>query len=243
LNALQGHDIAPFKHVLDEIEKALRALMISQAESIMEDESGTLEVLVKNLIAVFDYLPVSFTKAALKGFADRGVALAQAYNRYKPNPSRPNTTAFNKATLAWLEFKLAVQDQSDGNKLFIRALLKGLAEPLTQHTVLQATICRESEETLIQSFTEYAKIGYGSGLKDGSSWKEGLKEKTSVKEVLNQAFIPKSGLLSGPGPKIMQGSEVLEKVRSCRMEEMACEFNLSSYTFVFRVRLVWPTPD
>jgi hypothetical protein len=216
MNALQGHDVSPFKECLTAIEVAVHAHLIAKCEDIMNDDGvEALKAVTKNYQALADHIELQLPKHITKGWVPKACDLITAYHRFAAAKSKTNTHGFNKAFMVWKEYKLPATEKNDPAVGLIRSLLKGMGQAIMEHLQVQKAVINENAGALKALLKEYK--GIARGMKDGTSWKEGLEPKISLKQLLNHAATPKTGLLSGNGAKVSAGRKSLTEVLSLAM--------------------------
>jgi hypothetical protein len=211
--ALQGHSLDSLKEALAMIGEKLRELVGSTAEALCDDDShcDQLELLAENSHAFGELIPLAMEKTLFKSMVTKGVAAARAFHKWISLKNKGNTSSFNKAIMNFKDLKLPVTAQSDDNKDLLRSFLKGLVKATAEHGTLQKEAAANAHAVLKATVQQLGKIA--NGARDASSWKEGLRggEEASLRDVINHALTPKTGLLAGPGPRVMGAREELEK--------------------------------
>ena len=211
LDALRGHDIAATQPTIEDLGMSLQESIKMRVAAVWE-EGGVdkLQIVMKNILAVSEYSEnYKVDKSVVKPIVDKACALVKAHKTHTDIQSKPNIHAFNKAALAWKAWKLPVQHQSEFNVALLRGALCGVEAALVSHLSLQTRKVDEASADLKSLISESAKIS--KGCRDGSSWKEGLAADIPLEDVMKLAHNPRTGLVNGPGGKVMACKEVLDE--------------------------------
>jgi hypothetical protein len=101
----------------------------------------------------------------------------------------------------------------------MRAMLTGLKDAFVKHAELQKDRAADATASLKETLRDY--LGPCRGQKNGDSWKESFSESTPIAKILEAAFKPKTGLLAGPGPKVMSTKKELKDALDTYDQELA----------------------
>ncbi len=211
LDALQGHDVSALGEALKAIEIALTNTIKAKAQQIMtEGVAAEILLLGKNYCTLSEYVETLMPKQLAKNVFEKSVPFANAYIKYREVKNKTNTTAFCKAAVGWQDVRLPLAAQTPEHQGFLAAFLLGLQDALMEHKKLRKDMAEEGAEILRELVKTYSLIAAGS--RDGSSWRSGLSDDAALKVVLDHTMVPKTGLLAGPGTKVMAGKQTLTEV-------------------------------
>ena len=187
--------------------------------------------LAANLVGLQAHLGSSQVDAAgvVQPIVNNALAVHVAYEAYNGNKSKANRNALNKAAVAWWHFKLSTTHQQVGyNVAFLKQALAGVQTALAEHRVLQRSAVGAAEQELQMQIDDLRKIAYGT--RNGESWKAEIDETWSLDSVLDLAHTSRTGLVHGPGIKVMGAKAELEKAHS--------HGRARSLSMLFRIRLL-----
>ncbi len=208
MEALKGHPIDDLKGPLQAINEALHSTVVTTLTSIFDEGAcENLGVLSENWRSMADFATLPCPPSLIKSLCEKVQGVVASFNRYQLAKNKSNLNGFVRCWLAFKDWKLPATAQCDQNKEILRAALVGLQAASGEHKQIIETVAVDSLEVLKECVRKVAK--YATGARDGSSWKEGLAEGASVKEVLDHAALPKKGLLSGPGSLVAEAKRTI----------------------------------
>ena len=138
----------------------------------------------------------------------KATALADAGFHYNEDCSKTTWNNLNKAMAEWKQTRIP-----DTSVAEIKDLAKAAILWNKKHFIAFSSKTKEILEKLktdLQAtIKDYSKIS--QGLRDGTSWLEGVKDNADIQDLIKHASKPK-GLLSGPGAKVGGAKDHIDKV-------------------------------
>jgi hypothetical protein len=213
LDALKGHDITPYVAVLSAVAEALLAEIQTCFVNVCADDdppsSEHVKQVCKNVQALAEYIETGVAKSFWQAVVPKLLAASESFAKFKCVKNKTNSHGFNRAVIAWKEYKLPIEQQNEVTKGFLKHAIQGLVPAFAEHKNQQKIISDEALSTFKMTLREHQKIA--GGTRDGSSWKESLDPGADLKAVLDLAIVPKSGLLAGPGEKVKLGKQTISE--------------------------------
>ncbi len=158
---------------LEVVRDNLRSTVCNTAKNLSDEGSLVLmQQVLKNSEAIEKMLnatDIEMDFAVIKAAAGRAAAVVEAYGLYSVGKTKPNVTAFNKAVVNWLQYKLPLDRQTVFHIDFLRHCLQGMQMALTHHSELVKERVAEAEKELNAFLFDAQKICLGT--KDGTAWK------------------------------------------------------------------------
>ena len=149
-----------------------------------------------------------YDKQLVKTLLDRGVALCEAGISHAAAKTRAHLLALQKAYLTWNTTKVP----TDSPEL-VKTLMKKVISVNTEFLLLakEALLARQTEATSELRSVIEASVKYAGGGRDCESWKAQADSWTLAK-VIDLANTPKTGLLAGPGAKVVACKDQIKQV-------------------------------
>jgi hypothetical protein len=190
---------------LELIQEHLRLVVQKIIEGVLEESVvDSLRPAMKNLLALETYLKTEekiVCRIVVEGLVDRLLAVVSAYGKFTGSKTKAHILGFNKAMVTWLQYKLPLDRKSTFHIDILRHCLSGISPCIMAHRELREEKHTEAMDELKMNLNEFINIAGGS--RDRSSWKEQITNDLSLEQVLDIAFTPKTGLVNGPGNKVM----------------------------------------
>jgi hypothetical protein len=212
LDAMPDAKNSTNKEALETISKHIQSSFLVLAAGVFEVDVDmkALKTLAKNMAAVEARLesdPSDADPVVVNGLAQRLADVALAYNLFKDSKTKANTVAFNKAMVVWRQYKLPLDRKPTFHIELLKQCLLGIWNALEAHNELQKLKVDEAYKELAMHVAEARQIALGT--RDGGSWKDDIDESWDADKVVEWAHTPKTGLINGPGAKVVGIKEVL----------------------------------
>jgi hypothetical protein len=190
--------------------RVLRELCEREA---MFDLLATVDGVISNYTAMFDLLSSvdaaeakkSVSGADLKAFMSNVNVVSKFYNQHK---SKATATAWDSLHKGVLSFLNAISQSDEAS------LVKSMGTAMKEHSLAECLAYHEdkAKAALESSASELKAVienmsNYALGMRDGSSWKQGLDENATLAKVLKQA----DKLVNGPGQTVKSIPERVKK--------------------------------
>ena len=189
--------------------------LVSFCDVFLESKGeGEGEDKIKNLVANLKYFSArlkalgkdpKYPVDVVEPMMVKSLAVYWTHHKFAENASKPHWTAFNKAVQNFKSKKYTVSGQM---KDLLRASLKlchvgylSHAEEVQKKTV---DVVRDLENVIV----DLEKICRGT--RDGGCWLDNVPEDATLEVLLKKATAA-GGLLSGPGSKVTQGKDTVDK--------------------------------
>ena len=180
------------------------------AKILTEDDSELIYQGIANLTALGSRVALKGSLPKLmKTLVDKAIVVRTVFRKYTSIPNSTTTVALNRAVLAFKAVILKKDEQTEFMVQFLRSCLGGLAPALEAHSKVQSEKVCDCQSELQMQIDDLAAVCKGA--RDGSSWKAGIDDSWSLKQVLDQAHVAK-GLLAGPGAKVIGAKALLAEV-------------------------------
>jgi hypothetical protein len=208
VDSLRGHTVDN-PEVLTTVMTALAGRLESSLSNISVESSPVVLQLLRNTLAL-NFFTKTHDEKLLKTMVERAVAAFDAHIAWEAGSSKANLTSFNKTILSYQAFSLPTGKQSEAHVRVLRRCLEGLVRAFQAHLTVQTGKASEASKELSVQMAEYRQIA--GGLRDGTSWKADIDEHATLADILALANAPRTGLLAGPGSKVTQARDELQKV-------------------------------
>ena len=139
----------------------------------------------------------------------KGLKVLTAGTQYNNAKTKVNFLALNRAYLDFQTVKVG------GDKEVVKDLVRGI---LHKNSTIKAVWYEVAKLAAIEAASELRIVTEDymlicKGTRDGSDWKDAVPENADFVAVHSIANTPKTGLLHGPGQKVLNGRDVLVKAR------------------------------
>jgi hypothetical protein len=203
--------------LLEDLAEKLMDVLLEKTAGLVTDEANIVDAKqaavnlfeLNRKIARESCTPTpKYDGELVKTLVERGSAVAQTGSKYLAAATKVNFTAMNKAMNS---FKVISISQALPEKLLQlpRVIMTANKEMIQTYGQVIRKKAQEAAQEFRLTLNEQIKIA--GGLRDGTNWKDELGDTWTLQQVLAHTQLPKTGLLAGPGGKVMIIKSTLEK--------------------------------